>query len=120
MKKLLIIAAAAAMALTQGCMSDAQVKYMTDGYAKFIEQPRDMELSTVEFNEGGGTITYTNVKRWTTRAPLDKLSIMPENPGTAREVVDGIVKVGAIAGAAYGIHELSESGGTTINNVAAP
>lgn len=121
MKRTLTLAllACTAMILT-GCMSDAQVKSAADSYKEFVRQERSMELQTVEFADQGGTVTLTNVKRFTTRAPLDKLSIVPDNPGTAREVVDGVVKIGAIAATYYGVKELAGSkGNTTINNAAA-
>jgi len=106
-----------------GCVSDSQSKDIADSYAKFISQERYMPLQAWDFGTNGtGTITYTGLVSMRVYAPLDKLSVIPDNPGTAREVVDGIVKVGAIAGAAYGIHTLSGSGASTstVNNNPAP
>lgn len=113
----LCIAALAIISLT-GCMSDAQSQQVADSYQAFISQDRYMPLQTFDFGtNGNGTVTYTGLVSMRTYAPLDKLSGVPENPGTAREIVDGVVRVGAIGAAAYGVHELSNSGGsTTINN----
>jgi len=113
---------AATVSLT-GCMSDAQTKQVADSYGKFIEQERYMPLQVWDFGTNGtGSITYTGLVTMRVYAPLDKLSIMPENPGTAREVVDGIVKLGAIGATAYGLHELTSQGPTTstVNNNPAP
>ncbi len=121
MKKTMTVAVllgAALMAGVTGCMSDAQTAQMASSYEKFITQERYMPLQSFEFGtNGNGTVSYTGLVRFTTYAPLDKLSIMPDNPGVARELVDGAVRVSGIAAAAYGVHELSNSGGkTTINN----
>lgn len=119
-RRLTVAAMCVAVAALTGCMSDKQTEQMAKGYSEFIHQERSMPLQSIEFTDAGGTITYTNVKRYETRAPLDKLSIMPENPSVVRELVDGGVRLGAIGAAAYGIHTLSDSGGSTTINNAAP
>jgi hypothetical protein len=123
MTKLLLLTLTALCIIAHtGCMSDSQSKDLANSYSEFVNQERYMPLQVWDFGTNGcGTITYSGLVSMRVYAPLDKLSLMPEQPGALREAVDGVVRVSGIAAAAYGVHELSNmKKTTTINNNPAP
>ena len=105
--------------LMTGCMSDKQWSDTKEMHANYMRQPRTYQA--VELSGTNMTIHLTGVTRLALEAPLNPLTVIPQNPEIAKDIVDGIVRVGTVAGATYVGHDLATraSGNTTINNNAA-
>ena len=104
--------------LLTGCMSDKQWSDTKEMHANYMRQPRTYQA--VELSGTNMTIHLTGVTRLALEAPLNPLTVIPQNPEIAKDVVDGIVRVGTVAGATYVGSELAtRAGNTTINNNAA-
>lgn len=119
MKRTLTLAllASTAMILT-GCMSDKQWEDTRKMHAAYMRQPRSYDA--VALRGTNMTVTITGAAELVMQAPLNPLTVIPQAPEVVKDVVDGIVRVGTVAGATYvGAELVNEVGGDTINNAAA-
>lgn len=123
MKKLMVMfgLAVAMSAYTSGCMSDKQWSDTKEMHKNMIDQKRTYTAVKVKFANVGGSVTITGVTELAMEAPLNPISTLPQNPEGIKEVADGLVRLGTVAGATYVGHDLAtrNTGNTTINNAAA-
>jgi len=123
MKRLTITAlAATAMILATGCMSDKQWEDTAKMHARYMAQARTYKA--VSLTGTNMTITLTGVTSMELEAPLNPLTVIPQAPEVVKDIVDGVVRAGTVAGATYVGHDLAtrsvgSTSYSTVNNNAA-
>jgi hypothetical protein len=94
------------LASAVGCQSSGPKLDLNKIYKDLQEQPRIFSPAT--FKGTNMTVTIEGLYEWKMEAPLNPITIVPQQPDTIRAIADGITRVGTVGTAAYIGGKLSE------------